>query len=120
MIINGSPQGFSKSSRRLRQGDPISPALFIVGAEVLSQLLNALIDVWRFVPFNVPRGYPIITHLAYADDVMKFSSGLKSSLQSIMRYLEAYCSVLGQLVNFQKSGFLVHQRLYSVSKHVIS
>ena len=33
----------------------------------------------RFNPFKVPAGYPNITHLVYVDDVVIFSSGLKSS-----------------------------------------
>ena len=63
---------------------------------MLSQLLNVLIDVRGFVPFNVPRDCPIITNLVYADNVIIFSSGLKSALWLIIRSLEVYCSVSGQ------------------------
>ena len=92
MIINGWSQGFFKSSRGLCQGDPISPALFIVGIEVLSGSLNALLEVWGFAPFKVFGGCPIISHLTYADYVTIFNSTPWS----------------GQQVNFHKSCFLVH------------
>lgn len=72
VIINGSPQGFFKSSRGLRQGDPLSPSLFILCAEYLSRSLNQLPNQRAFVGFQVPRGCPTITHLAYADDVIIF------------------------------------------------
>ena len=57
VIINGAPQGFFKSSRGLRQGDPISPALFVISVEALSHLLNSLGSHPGFMPFRVPRGF---------------------------------------------------------------
>lgn len=39
ILLNGSPTGFFKPSRRLRQGDPLSRLLFIIGSEVFSRML---------------------------------------------------------------------------------
>ncbi|XP_027181955.1 uncharacterized protein LOC113780346 [Coffea eugenioides] len=61
----------------LRQGDLISPTLFILAVKVLSRSINALLADRGFIPFKVPRDYPNISHLAYVDDVMIFSNGLK-------------------------------------------
>nr|XP_027066014.1 uncharacterized protein LOC113691883 [Coffea arabica] len=74
------PKGFFKSAPGLRQGNPISPALFVIGADVLSRSLNALTVHRRFHPFKVPSGCPMVTHLAYADDVIIFTSSIKASV----------------------------------------
>ncbi|XP_071928018.1 uncharacterized protein [Coffea arabica] len=108
VIINGSSYGFFKSSRGLRQGDPLSPALFIIGAEVLSRALNNLVMQPRFVSFKVPYGCPSITHLAFADDVLIFANGSSFSLKAIMKVLDDYQRCSGQLLNVQKSCYLVH------------
>ncbi|XP_071926190.1 uncharacterized protein [Coffea arabica] len=111
VLINGTPQGFFRSTRGLRQGDPLSPALFVLGAEALSRALNALAEQRQFQPFKVPIGCPVITHLAFADDMVIFTGGLKSSLCLVVRVLEDYCEVSGQKINKQKSAFLVHPRI---------
>ena len=46
----------------------------------LSRTLNALVGQGQFQPFKVPLGCPAITHLSFADDVVIFTNGLKSSL----------------------------------------
>ena len=40
MLINDSPTGFFNSSRRRRQGDPLSPYMFIIGMKVFSILVD--------------------------------------------------------------------------------
>ena len=109
--MNGLPHGFFKSTRGLRQGDPISPALCVIGTEVLSRSLNTLAEHGRFRSFKVPSGCPVVTHLAYVDNVVIFTSGLKASMKLVKRVLDRYCSLSGQWVNCRKSCFLVHPNL---------
>ncbi|VFQ75956.1 unnamed protein product [Cuscuta campestris] len=75
VIINGAREGFFTSSRGLRQGDPLSPGLFIIGAELISQMLNQRIQQQASCLFSQPNGISPLNHLAFADDMIIFTSG---------------------------------------------
>ncbi|XP_019239873.1 PREDICTED: uncharacterized protein LOC109219861 [Nicotiana attenuata] len=108
--INGSQHGFFKSSRGIRQGNPISPSLFIIGAELLSRLMDSLL-VEGFIPYSCEKKGPILTHLCYADDTILFSFGDLISLKMMMSKLEDYQRAFGQLVNKQKSALFVSSKI---------
>ncbi|XP_060200410.1 uncharacterized protein LOC132628664 [Lycium barbarum] len=75
IVLNGTGNGFFKSNRGLRQGDPLSPALFIICAELISSMLNNLVLDENFTGYYRPKKGSIITHLAFADDIILFTSG---------------------------------------------
>nr|XP_027124272.1 uncharacterized protein LOC113740964 [Coffea arabica] len=119
IIINGKSHGYFKSSRGLRQGDPLSPVLFIIGSEMLSRGLNALALQQGFIGFKVPPGCPVVTHLTFADDVLIIANGSTAALKRVMQVLEAYQLSSGQLVNAHKSGYLIHEALPPARRRVI-
>ncbi|XP_075109126.1 uncharacterized protein LOC142180920 [Nicotiana tabacum] len=108
VLINGQPHGFFKSTRGVKQGDPVSPTLFILAAEALSRGLNALHNNLYFCGFGLPKWSPKINHLAYAYDTIIFSSSDETSLQLIMQVLSAYEAASSQLINKAKSIVYMH------------
>ncbi|XP_071939035.1 uncharacterized protein [Coffea arabica] len=118
-MVNGAAHGFFKSFRELRQGDPLSPALFVIGAEVLSRGLNNLAIQPSFLGFTVSQGCSGVTHLAFADDVLILTNGSTTALRRVMRVLDAYQRSSGQMLNVQKSGYLVHPSLSVARRRVI-
>ncbi|XP_019252907.1 PREDICTED: uncharacterized protein LOC109231725 [Nicotiana attenuata] len=105
-----------RSTRGVKQGDPLSPTLFILAAEAMSRGLNALHRNKQFCGFGMPKWSPKINHLAYADDTIIFSSSDNTSLKLIMDVLAAYEIASGQLINKIKSVVYLH---HSASNEVV-
>lgn len=70
VLVNGSPTFDFKHERGVRQGDPLSPFLFIIGMEVLSKMFLEAENQNRFIGFKAPNNGPSISHLLYADDAI--------------------------------------------------
>lgn len=73
ILLNGSPYGFFKPSRGLRQGDPLSLLLFIIGSKVFSRLLSRKESHGNLHGISIGRGVPPISHLLYANDLLIFA-----------------------------------------------
>ena len=63
VLINGEPKGKITPTRGLRQGDPISPYLFLLCAEGLTAMLNREEGEGQISGVSVCRGAPRISHL---------------------------------------------------------
>ena len=84
VLINGSPTGFFPSSRGLRQDDPLSPYLFVIGMEALSCLINRVVEGNYLSSIRIANGRGeelAISHLIYADDTLLFCKADKDQLK---------------------------------------
>ncbi|XP_060200737.1 uncharacterized protein LOC132629008 [Lycium barbarum] len=106
VMINGMRHGFFHSTRGLKQGDPLSPALFVLAAETLFKALNHLHNNERYIGYTMHQKGPFINHLCYADDIVIFSSGNKRTIKMITKVLKQYEKEAGQEINIEKSVFL--------------
>ena len=90
LLVNGHSTHFFTASRGLRQGDPLSPTLFILVEEILSRSLSRMIVQGLIQPYYSKRGCPIISHSMFVDDAILFLNGCKVSIQGLMRILSWY------------------------------
>jgi hypothetical protein len=67
VMVNGTLAGSFESKTGLRQGCPLSPYLFILGADVLSRLLHRAAEARLLQGLPMPTGKPPLTHLLFAD-----------------------------------------------------
>ena len=72
-MVNGTPSSFFQSSKGLRQGDPLSPYLFILAMETLSHILSKVKEGGYIDGFLVRgrNGLGVeVSHLFFADDTL--------------------------------------------------
>lgn len=103
-LINGLPRGRVKPSRGIRQGDPLSPYIFIMCSEVLSGLCNRAHEEGTMAGIRVARGSPQVNHLLFADDTMFFLRANKDSSSTLKTILNRYGEASGQAINTAKSA----------------
>ena len=103
-VINGTAQGWVRASRGLRQGDPVSPYLFLFVTEGLIGLLRRAEVNSDITGHQICRGAPSISHLLFADDSLFFCKASIDQARAVRRVLSLYESASGQQVNAGKSS----------------
>ena len=74
-MVNCSSSGFFQSSKGLREGDPLSPYLFVLGMEALSCLIAKAMEggfIFDYRFRGSGREEMVISHLLYVDDAILF------------------------------------------------
>ncbi|XP_024156142.1 uncharacterized protein LOC112164137 [Rosa chinensis] len=102
-LLNGEPRGHLIPTRGLRQGDSISPYLFLLCAEGLSRMLSYEEEQHRLHGIAIAMGAPSINHLFFADDSFVFMKAEREECARVKEILKWYEDASGQQVNFQKS-----------------
>lgn len=110
---------FFSSTRGLKQGNPLSPGLFVITTETLSRVLNHLHTKERYNGFSMNNRGPRINHLAYADDLFIFTSCDKYSIKKVMKTLHQYEEASGQEISKEKSFFLTSNYVFDQRKDMI-
>ena len=104
--VNDQIVGPITPKRGLRQGDPLSPYLFIICMEGLSMLIQDAERRGMLHGCRVGRGAPPISHLLFADDVIFFCRVSLEECRTLKGIFNMYKAASGQAINFGKSGYL--------------
>ncbi|KAL0374642.1 UNVERIFIED_CONTAM: putative mitochondrial protein [Sesamum radiatum] len=103
-VLSGIQFGSISPQRGLRQGDPLSPYLFLLCTESLSSLFRVAADQGTVPRVAVCRGAPPISHLLFADDTMVFCPARLPTVLNVRHILDIYKLASGQEINLHKSS----------------
>ena len=109
VLVNGSPASFFNSSRGLRQGDPLSPYLFVLGMEVFSILMEksaseGFLQGHKFV--NRSGDELQLNHLLLADDTLVFCKDSIDQLAYLSWILLWFEAISRLNINLDKSSIM--------------
>ena len=101
--INGKAYGNIVPTRGIRQGDPLSPYLFLLCAEGFMSLLAKAESKGRLHGVAVRKRAPSVTNLLFDDDSLIFCQANKNEVQVVFDTLQLYAEASSQCINLEKS-----------------
>ncbi|RVW62551.1 putative ribonuclease H protein [Vitis vinifera] len=109
VLVNGTPTGFFQSSKGLRQGDPLSPYLFVIAMEVFSAFLQRAVEGGYLSGCRVKgrsEEGALISHLLFADDTLVFCKPSQDHLTHLSWLLMWFEAASGLRINLDKSELI--------------
>ncbi|GKC23552.1 RNA-directed DNA polymerase, eukaryota, reverse transcriptase zinc-binding domain protein, partial [Tanacetum coccineum] len=92
--------------RGLRQGDPMSPYLFTLVMEMLTLIVHDKVDNCKEFQYHFACKKMKLTHVCFADDVLMFCHGDKTSVSVLKQAIEKFVDISWLLPNYNKSTIL--------------
>lgn len=105
IIVNGSPTKEFQFYKGLKQGDPLSPFLFILIMESLHLSFQRVVDVGMFKGIKLDSSMTL-SHMFYADDVVFVGQWCESNINTLVHVFDCFHKVSGLRINMSKSKIL--------------
>ena len=117
VLLNGQPKRNIIPERGLRQGDPLSPYIFIMCTEALVTNIRKTEREKHLTGIKVAKACPPISHLLFADDSIFFCKAKREECQIIFRILKEYEVASGKHIHFEKSSIQFGHKVEEDLRH---
>ncbi|KAF5783556.1 putative RNA-directed DNA polymerase [Helianthus annuus] len=104
VLVNGSPTQEFECYRGLRQGDPLSPFLFIITMEALTGVMKKACSLGLYEGVRFVNHGSVLSHFFYADDVIFVGRWTEYSVRNLRRILRCFFLASGLRVSLAKSS----------------
>lgn len=119
ILPNGDPSEYFVSQHGIRQGDPMSHALFSILFDLLSHMLAKAEDMGTINGVKVSQSSPIITHLMYVNDLVIYCQAKEEEAETIKNILPQYGEWTRKPVNYDKSVIHFSQNVLKTQRSTI-
>ena len=119
ILVNGEPRGLIHPSRGIKQGDPLSPFLFLQCIEGLNWLIKQAKVNGDIHGFSLCRRGPKLTHLLFANDSLLFCRATVEECGHVLDILKKYEEASGQKVNRNKTSLFFSKSIPNETKSSI-
>ncbi|XP_072060145.1 uncharacterized mitochondrial protein AtMg01250-like [Arachis hypogaea] len=107
IMVNGAPSKPFKMERGLRQGDLLSPFLFVLVVDALNRMIGEAVRNRRIAPLLVGRDNIELSYLQFADDTILFCPLEEETVRNYKRLLRCFEVMFGLSINFDKSSLIL-------------
>ncbi|GKD16760.1 RNA-directed DNA polymerase, eukaryota, partial [Tanacetum coccineum] len=105
ILVIGSPSSEFKFHKGLKQGDPLSPFLFILVMESLHISFNNILNAGLYKGIHIDDSLTL-SHLFYADDAVFIGKWDKANVTTIVNMLKCFYLASGLKINIHKSKIM--------------
>eukprot|EP00253_Pinus_taeda_P016400 PITA_16400 len=118
ILVNGTPSMPFRPSRGIRQGDPLSPFLFVILMEGLSRFITKKKDEGQIRGLQPIRSCPATTHQQFVDDTMLHGTPTIKEATAYKNILHLFSKASGMEINFSKSTIFFFNTHIAVQSHL--
>jgi len=104
ILVNGCPIDEFALKRGLKQGDPISPFIFLIAAEGMNVMMSEAVSQSLFTRYSVGAQHAtVLSHLQFVDDTLLLGTKSWANVRALREILTLFEAMSGLKVNFHKS-----------------